>query len=127
MIGSSNTWTNPTVEHNRRPARTPLATAALVAAVLLVFYALPTLLEWEFALSPLGLIAVGDALGCAALAAFNWRRGIALYVVLSALEYAGLNFGFVSMFDLMLLTDAVPAAYLTAGAIRFLGCVPDLN
>jgi len=96
--------------------RLQITLRAAVSAIfcLVLFYLVPTALEillgaiW----GPNVYILFGDAVGCAFIAALNWRIGIGLYLVLTFTEKLLLQDGIVDPVLMPWLTDLVPAAAL---------------
>jgi hypothetical protein len=94
-------------------------TAVLVSFV--VFYAIPTLIEFRLARHVDPLITYsffGDLLGCIGIAVFNWKFAVALYLGLAIVELLLARGGLIGLSTLPWLTDLVPAVIISLYAAR---------
>jgi amino acid adenylation domain-containing protein len=90
--------------------------AAAILGAMLLFYLIPTGIEIGLAkhLPPVPVyLVVGDLLGCAAIAIFDWKRGLALYSLLTVCELILFRTGFVSFSGIQWLTDLAPTAVIS--------------
>jgi len=107
----------PSTVTELKPARKDVwRTAASILAAILLFYLLPTGIEVGLAkrLPPVPVyFVVGDLLGCAAIAIFNWKRGLTLYLLLSAFEFLLFRTGLISFSVVRWLTDLGSTAVIS--------------
>jgi hypothetical protein len=102
----------------RAPAgsRIWIKTVTAVFVTFVVFYAVPNVIEFRLARHVDPLITYsffGDLLGCIAIAFFNWKFAVALYLGLSVVEYVLVRGGLIGLSTLPWLTDLVPAATIS--------------
>jgi len=101
----------------------PILTAV---AVLTVFYGVPKLLEMNMVETPIWMVAVGDLIGCIAIARISWKLGTSLYVGLTGLELALTHTAVIGPAAMLWVVDLVPALVLAAFAVALV-TVSDLN
>jgi hypothetical protein len=92
------------------------AAATLCAAVL---YGIPTLLEMVL-LHRTGAVTevmVGDLFGCLILALGNWKKGFALYLVLTLVELLLVSARVIRPAQVVWVTDSVPAILLSVSLL----------
>jgi hypothetical protein len=90
-----------------------------VAAIVLLFYAIPVWLEAHVALraGPLAAyVLLGDLAGCLAIAFSNWQNALALYLILTTLEFGIFQSRVVSVSFLVWFSDFIPATLLSVVA-----------
>lgn len=108
-----------------RTGRAALYTSGVIASIA-VLYGLPTVIE-HYCLPRFGPIAacvfIGNLLGCVVLAAISWKRALALYLSLGALEFLLLRFGIISAQSMVWLTDIVPTFLVARMAVALLDVV----
>ena len=93
-----------------------ITTVTAVFASFVVFYAVPTLIEFRLARHVDPLITYctfGDLLGCIGIAFFNWKFAVALYLGLAVVEWLLVRGGLIGLSTLPWLTDLVPAVILS--------------
>jgi hypothetical protein len=108
----------------RTPAgsRIWIKTVTAVFVSFVVFYAVPTLIEFRLArhVDPLMTYSFfGDLLGCIGIAFFNWKFAVALYLGLAAVEFVLARGGLIGLSTLPWLTDLVPAAIISLDVARW--------
>jgi hypothetical protein len=102
----------------RAPAgsRIWIKTVTAVLASFVVFYVVPTLIEFRLArhVDPLLTYSFfGDLLGCIGIAFFNWKFAVALYLGLTVVELLFTRGGLIGLSTLPWLTDFVPAVIIS--------------
>jgi hypothetical protein len=98
-----------------------LKTVTAVFVSFVVFYAVPTLIEFRLARHADPLITYtlfGDLLGCIGIAFLNWKFAAALYLGLTVGEWLLARGGLIGLSTLPWLTDLVPAVIISLYAAK---------
>jgi len=97
--------------------RTFTIAAAAAFAVVGLAYVLPTVAELRL-MRYLGatttIILLGDAIGCAALALIDWKKALALLVIMDVVELWAIRSSGIRAEYLVFFCDAIPAVLLAS-------------